>query len=458
MSAANLVDAVLAHPPMASLWSDENLVRTWLRTEVALAEVLHAEGLVPNEALLAIQASAQLENLDLDELRRGTRIVGMPIKPLVDQVVAAGGPLVGSYFHRGATTQDVLDTAQALRISASIALLQPQLRELLARLMDMADVHRATPMVARTNSQDASVTSWGLHVASYAAELARHLERLAGLTPRACTVMLGGAVGTLSAWPGRGLQIRRQLAQRLGLSEPAGAWNGSQDNIVELVQWTGLVLGSLVRMANDFELMGRAALGELRRQTREGASSTMPHKTNPRDANTIQTLFQLGTMYVGQAAHLMAQVDVRSAAQRAAAWTVVPGALGAASAALARANAMVEAVVVDPERMRANFAHSRGHVMSEAVMFVVAEAVGKDEAYRRVREALDQAPSDLDIEAALLASAELVGTVDAETLSRACDPTHYLGESDALINEALEAARAALEQPWPSLDDHDFER
>lgn len=439
---SQILSPLFGSAEMRAVWSDESLVQSWLDVEIAIAHTLAEAGLVPADALAAIDASAKLENIDLAAIAEKTRTDGMPIKPLVEQVSAHGSELVGKYFHWGATTQDILDSGQALRIKRGLALIDRETRALLSQLVAMADAHRATVMVARTNSQDAAPTTWGVQVATYAAELVRHVERLGEVTPRAITGMFGGAVGTLSAFGSRGIALRNRVIERLGLSTPLGAWNGSQDVIAETVQLLALLQGSLARMANDTELLGRAAFAELRRRGNKGASSTMPHKSNPRDANLIQTTFQLGAMYAGEAVHMLDQVDVRSAAKRMISWTVVPDAFLTASAALERARGMFEHMVVDTERMRHNFAHSRDMILSEGVMFALAEKIGREHAYKTVARAIDEDATGRSLFDILVDAPDVMAHMTRDELRAACDPAHDLGSSGALIDEVIERARS----------------
>ena len=438
----SLYGPLFSTPAMDGIWSDENLVRTWLEAECAAARALDEHGMLEPGALDEILRAAAIEHIDFAALRDDTRANGMPIKPLVDQVVAAGGPLTKKYFHWGVTTQDVLDTGQALRLRASFDLLQSELIVVLQQICAQADRHRRSVMVARTNAQDASPTTWGLQVSTFASELIRHLERLSALRPRAVVGMLGGAVGTLAALGTHGMSVRRRMLELVDLAAPVGAWNGSQDGVAEVVHFAALVQGTLVRLANNIEVMGRTAVAEVRCVRSAGASSTMPHKSNPRDANLIQTCFQLAAMYAGQAVHLMDQTDVRSAAKRAASWVTVPAALRTLAAALNRTREMLDDLVVDEIRMRENFAHSRGFVMSEAVMFRLAEKVGRDSAYALVKTALSHA-CEADLFSALAQNEEVMSHLCEDELRAACDPMNYLGSVDALIDEVLEQAR-----PW----------
>ena len=172
----------------------------------------------------------------------------------------------------------------------------------------------------------------------------------------------------------------------------------------------------------------------------------MPHKSNPRACNAIQGFTRTGTQLAGGAFALMDQRDVRAASMRAISWTVVPEAMLTLSASLARARGLVGHLIVDPGRMRASFAHSRGFVMSEAVMMRLADAIGREPAYTLVKEALaryDDGRADLaDV---LLQSEAIRAHLTADEVRAACRPETYLGHADALLDEALAACRAVLD-------------
>ncbi len=431
---------------LQAIWSDRGLVASWLEVEVALARVQGELGLVPAEAVRAIEDVARPDQIDLSALGAATKRNGMPIKPLVDQLGARGGDLVKRWLHWGATTQDILDTGLALRLKSTVGRIDARLVTLLERLATMADRHRRTVMVARTNSQDAAPTTWGLHVTTYATELVRHRTRIAELGPRLTMGLYGGAVGTLASAGPRGLEIRDRLLDRLGLTRPPGVLNASLDHVAEWIVVLGLVHGTLTRLANDVETMGRTATGELREGEGPGPSSTMPHKTNPRAANAIRTLGRLGFSLAASAYHLLDQVDVRSASLRSVSWTVVPEACLVAGAALDRAIGLVTHLQVDPVRMRASFDHARGFVLSESVMMTLAARIGRAQGYALVKQALARAPEGGSLQDTLLADAEIRSHLDEATIIAACQPEAALGATESLIDEALDAVRASLER------------
>ncbi len=445
-SNASVFDSTLYSPlftqaKMKQIWSDENLISTWLTFEVTIAKVQASLGLIPASAPSSIAQVCQLDNIDWPRLAHDTRSVGMAIKPLVEQLAELGDEQVKKYLHWGCTTQDLLDTSLAMRIKQTLDVVRSQLLLLGDELQAMATQHQATVMVARTNAMDALPTTWGLHVCGYLQEVTRHLLRLEQLYPRAITGMYGGAVGNLSSIGEHGLEVRKELFSALALTEPKGLGNASLDHIAELVQFFALIHGTLCRIANDTETMGRASIGELREGEQGGGSSTMPHKANPRAANMIQTLSRMGWMYASGAPNMLDQSDVRSASMRVLNWSLVPESALAISTALERAHGLVANLVVNQQQMHANFAASRHFIMSEALMMKAAQKVGRSEGYHAIQAAIANAPEQGDLATILKQNAQVLAILSAEDIDAACDPKHYLGCNQALIDETLQQYR-----------------
>ncbi|CAH8192666.1 Adenylosuccinate lyase [Vibrio aestuarianus] len=435
---STLYSPLFTQAEMKRVWSDENLIRTWLTFEVSIAEVQAELGVIPQSAVSSIKQICHVKNIDWSRLAQETQTVGMAIKPLVDQLAEQGDDEVKKYLHWGCTTQDLLDTSLAMRVKQTLDIIRDQLVTLGNQLKLMALTHKQTVMVARTNSMDALPTTWGLQVSSYLQEITRHLVRLDEIYPRATTGMYGGAVGNLSSVGGQGLNIRKGLFAKLQLTEPKGLGNASLDHIAELIQFFALVHGSLCRIANDTETMGRASIAEVREGEAGGGSSTMPHKANPRAANMIQTLSRMGWMYAAGAPNLMDQQDVRSASMRVLNWSLVPEASLALSTSLERANRLITNLIVNESRMLDNFSASRNFIMSEAVMMKVAEKAGRGSGYNKVKVAIANAPEQGDLASVLKGDEGVSSVLSAEEIDAACDPKHYLGCNNALIDETIE--------------------
>jgi len=430
---SNLYSSLFSQPDMKQIWSDDNLIHCWLDFEVAVAKVQAELGVIPTEAAEEIKQTCAALDIDWARLSRETQSVGMAIKPLVDQITDAGTPLVKRYLHWGCTTQDLLDSALAMRLKQTLTLVRSQLLDLGEQLSAMAIEHRHTVMVARTNSVDASATTWGLQVSSYLGEVIRHIERLEGLYPRAITGLFGGAVGNLASVGQEGLQIRAKLMQELGLSNPAGMTNASQDFVVEVVQFFALIHGTLCRIANDVETMGRTPIAEVMEGEGGGGSSTMPHKTNPRASNMIQTLSRMGWMYASGAPNLLDQQDIRAASMRVLNWTIVPEAALAVSTSLMRANNLIKHLIIHQDNMKRNFNASKNFIMSECVAMKLAEKVGRSQGYNTIKTLLKPTDGTQTLQDILLNSEDVLAILSPEEITEACNPLSYLGCNDEMI-------------------------
>lgn len=439
-----LYSPLFTQAEMKFVWSDENLIQSWLTFETSIAKVQATLGLIPQQAVIAIEQVCSLQNIDWARLSQDTQVVGMAIKPLIDQLSEQGGETVKKYLHWGCTTQDLLDTSLAMRLKQTLIIVRTQLVALGEQLRDMVLVHKRTVMVARTNAMDALPTTWGLHVSGYLQEISRHIIRLDDMYPRVIKGMYGGAVGNLSSIGAVGLEVRKQLFLELGLTEPKGLGNASLDSIAEVIQFFALIHGTLARMANDIETMGRASIAEVREGEAGGGSSTMPHKANPRAANMIQTLSRMGWMYASAAPNLMDQHDVRSASMRVLNWSIVPEASLAVSTALERAERLFANLIVDKKQMVSNFAASRYFIMSEAVMMAAASKVGRGESYNKIKSAIAHAPKEGDLASILKQDPNVMTILTSAEIDLACDPTRYLGCNDELISETLDEFAAVV--------------
>ncbi len=434
---SDLYSSLFTESRMREIWSDDNLLRCWLTFEATVARVQSELGIIPEQAAIEIEQACQNIEINWPALAQGTQTVGMAIKPLIDQISAAGSPLVSRYLHWGCTTQDLLDSGVAMRLQQTLQRVYQQLIEVGEEMKGMALKHARTVMVARTNSVDASATTWGLHVSGYLAEVNRHLNRLQQLYPRAITGLFGGAVGNLASVGSQGMATRERLMRALGLNVPCGINNASQDAIVEVVQCFALIHGTLCRLANDVETLGRTPIAEVLEGEGGGGSSTMPHKANPRASNMIQTLARMGWMYASGAPAMLDQQDVRAASMRVLNWTILPEASNALSVSLSRAKKLLSHLIVNEDRMRANFDCSKSFIMSESITMSLANKIGREPAYNLVKALLSQANGEQSLIDIVHASPEIRASLSAEEIADACEPLSYIGCNDALIAETL---------------------
>lgn len=363
---SDLYSSLFTQGRMREIWSDDNLLRCWLRFEATVARVQGELGIIPEQAAVEIEKTCREIQIDWPALAQETQTVGMAIKPLIDQISAWRHTVSKSVSALGVYYSGSAGLGMAMRLQQTLQLLREQLLDVGEAMKAMAIRHTRTVMVARTNSVDASATTWGLHVCSYLAEINRHLIRLQQLYPRAVTGLFGGAVGNLASVGEQGMDTRERLMRALGLNVPCGINNASQDAVVEVVQFFALVHGTLCRLANDVETMGRTPIAEVLEGEGGGGSSTMPHKVNPRASNMMQTLARMGWMYASGAPAMLDQQDVRAASMRVLNWTILPEASNALSTSLTRAKNLLSHLIINEEKMRANFDCSKHFIMSES--------------------------------------------------------------------------------------------
>ena len=259
-----LVDVFGDHE-VIRLFSEESLVAAWLEVERALAEAQAELGIIPSEAAREIAAAAVLEHVDFASLREQTLVVGYPILPLLDQIVQRS-PAAGRYLHRGATTQDVMDTGLALVGARALDRVETVARSLGDRLAALAQEHRRSVMPGRTHAQPAVPITLGGKAAVWLSELAGHVERLWSARARLAVVQLFGAAGTAAALGPRSRDVRHAVARQLGLRAVDVPWHTARDGVAE----TGFALAGLAglcgRLAREVVELSRPEFGELREE------------------------------------------------------------------------------------------------------------------------------------------------------------------------------------------------
>lgn len=282
----NVFEGFLSTSEVLEAFGDRNFVAAMLRFESALVSAQAAAGLVPESAARSIVGTCKVELFDTSKIVRESSRSGSLALPLVKslkETVSLFNPDAVPFVHFGSTSQDVLDTSMALITKDVLVDIELHLQQCIDALLDLGQKHLTTPTLARTLMQPASVTSFGLKCANWAAPLVRSLHRIRTAKRSALKVQLGGGVGTLARMNGKGPQIIAHMAQELSLGQPQSCWHTQRDEWLALGCELGLMVGSLGKIAKDISLLGQFEIGEVseRREPGRGASSDMPHKNNP---------------------------------------------------------------------------------------------------------------------------------------------------------------------------------
>lgn len=427
-----LFGTLFSDPDIVEAFSDAATIRAMLDVEVALAWVQARLGVIPEGAAERIAAVAGSFGPDIAGIAAGTEKSGVPIIPLVEQLRAAVGGEAAGYVHWGATSQDIVDTGLVLRLRGVADQLEEKIGRLFGLLGKLADEHRGTVIAARTRSQQALPTSFGLKAAGWLSPLIDHRTRLDEIRPRLFAVQFGGAVGTLAALGDRGIQVMEALGEELDLAVPAAPWHARRDNLAEFAGWLSMVTGSLGKMAQDLILLAQSEVAEVRPGA-GGGSSTMPQKSNPVACEVMVTLARSNATLISAMHQAMIQEHERGSPGWQLEWLTLPQMAVATGAALNHAIAVIETLEVDTARMRANLDASNGLILAEAATFALAEHMPRTEAQALVKEACGEVVQSGRPLMEVLAR-KTDAPVDWDAVA---DPANYLGAANEQIDRIL---------------------
>ena len=443
--AASIIDSsifqgLFSSDAMRAVWSDENRTRKYLDVERALARVQGRLGLIPQEAADEIVSHCELDQIDMARLRQQTERIGYPILGVVTQVNQLCRDKLGEYVHWGATTQDITDTATVLQIREALVLVDDELAAIAQALAKLAREHRLTPVIGRSNLQQAIPVTFGYKMAGLLSAVLRHRERITQLRERVLVGEFAGAAGTLASLQTGAMETQAALCAELGLQQPVIAWHTIRDNIAEVGAVLGLIGGTLGKLSTDVKLMMQTEVAEVFEPYHpgRGSSSTMPQKRNPIASCYIHAAISVVRQHAAALMDAMVADHERSTGPWEIEWIVLPEAFCLMAGALKHSRAVLEGLEVDPEAMRRNIDMTHGLVMSEAVMMGLGHHLGREYAhdlvYELCRDALKQRRPLLDL---LCENAEIMRHVNREQLAAMCEPDNYLGQSGVMVDRVL---------------------
>jgi 3-carboxy-cis,cis-muconate cycloisomerase len=424
-----LLDAVSTHA-----W-----LQAMLEVESALARAEAAAGVVPANAAAAIVDGCRAELYDFGRLLEQGRALGNPVEPLVRALREEAGDDGAAYVHRGATSQDVMDTASMLVSRRALGLILQELDRVAAGLAALAEAHRSTPIAARTLLQQAVPTTFGLKAAGWLVGVLDARQRLEQVRAERLAAQLGGAAGTLAALEGKGAEVLSRFASELELAEPVLPWHTNRARIAELGTALDLCASVLAKVGLDLVLLAQTEVGEVHERT-DGGSSTMPQKRNPVHSVLARACAQLVSGYASVLSRTVVQEHERAAGAWHAEWDALSGALAYAGGAAWNVAEALDGLDVDTLRMEQNLELTGGLIVTERV----ALALGGGDAHYVVRDAVLRASESGRTFADELKGDERVDLSEGE-LSTALDPRTYLGSAEAFVDRALALYREGHE-------------
>lgn len=422
--------------------------RAWLQAmldaERALAVAQARAGLIPPGEAEAIAECCDADRFDPEEIGREGRATGNPAAPLVKALTAAVGGDAARHVHKGATSQDIVDTAAMLVARRVLGLILAELDRLAAACARLADDHRETIMPGRTLLQQALPTTFGLKAAGWLVATLEARQRLLAVRERGLAAQLGGAAGTLASLGPDGIRVLEEFAQELGLAEPVVPWHAARLRVAELGDVLALVAGVAHKPALDVVLMAQTEVAEVAEPS-DGGSSTLPHKRNPVLAVTAAACARRVPPLAQTMQAAMAQEHERAVGAWHAEWETLSDALTLTGGAVAAVREATEGLEVYPDRMRANLGATDGLLLAERVSTVAAEKLGRQEAHELV-EAVARRTSDGGgtFREELLGEPGLREALSGDEVDEALDPAGYLGSAGVFVDRALDFYRKEI--------------
>ena len=314
---------LLGDAEVADAFSVESDINAMLAFEAALAEAEGAEGVISTEASEAIQAKLGQFRPDIARLALGTQQDGVVIPDFVAQLRDFIGEPYAKDVHKGATSQDVIDTSLFLRLSQVAAILDDRLAKVIGQIEALSARIGGRQLMGHTRMQRARPISVAHKLAGWRDPLIRHRQRLALMLPDAFALQFGGAVGNRAELGDKAEAVAERMADNLGLARAPRARHVERDGVVEFTDWLSLVSGSLGKIGNDVALMAQNEIAELRLAT-GGKSSAMPDKSNPVPAEILVTLARYNATLVGGMHQALVHENERSGAAWTLEWLILP--------------------------------------------------------------------------------------------------------------------------------------
>jgi len=443
---ATLLKHLWGTDELRAIFSEENRVQKWYDYEAALAQAQAELDIIPAAAAAEIAAKAKVTNVDLEAIAAGIREIKHPLVPSLRALQAVCADAHGEYLHFGPTTQDVLDTGMMLQVKEAHTIFLRDLRAVGRELYRLAETYKTTPMAGRTHAVQALPITFGHKCAVWLAEMARNFERLTQLEARTFVGSLVGAVGTQASFGEKAFEVDAKVMARLGLGVAEISWQPARDRFVEYVGVLGLIGGSLGKIANEIITLAHTEIDELAEPFSEGkvGSSTMPHKRNPSSAEAVATVGRVLRYTVALMHDALMHEHERDAAAWRMEWKAVPEACLMTGMMLAQMRYILAGLEVHADKMRRNLDALGGFLMSERVMFALADKTGKQTAHDVVYHAAMRGyEHGITFEQALMQSEEARHALGGDELKSLLDPTTYVGLAPAIVDRVLAQTRAA---------------
>ena len=425
---------------MGRIWTEENRYRCWLQVESAASLVLAEDGVIPAEAAEAIATKASVSAARVAEIEAEVKHDVIAFTTAVAESLKAQGLDAESrWLHYGLTSNDIVDTAQALQIKEASALIREGITAFLAVLKRRAIEFKHTPTIGRTHGIHAEPTTFGLKLLNWYAEMERNLERFDAAAEGMRVGKLSGAVGTFGHLKP---EHEERICARLGLkAAPVTTQVIQRDRHAAYISTLAIVGGTLDKIAVEVRHLQRTEVREAQEyfSEKQKGSSAMPHKKNPITSEQISGLARVLRGNAQAAFENMPLWHERDISHSSVERVIFPDSTILVDYLLAKATDLIDRLLVYPERMKKNLESSSGLIFSGQLLLDLAEAgMLREDAYRLVQgHAMRAWKEDLAFRDEVARDPEITALLSPEKLARTFDYERQLGNVDAIFKRVL---------------------
>jgi adenylosuccinate lyase len=419
-------------PEMLRVFEEEARVQRLLDVEAALA-LAHAEvGNIPRKDAEKIAAMASTKHVKVERVKAIEKEIKHDIASLVRALSEVCGSS-GAYVHLGATSYDIVDTANALQLKAASGVIEKKLVTLKSILQKQAARHKGTVMIGRTHGQHALPITLGFKFAVWGYEVARYIERLNDCKPRVLVGKMSGAVGTQAGLGEHAAHIQELVMKRLGIrAAEISTQIVQRDRYAEFVCLLGMVASSLENFATEIRELQRPEIGELFEsfeKKHQVGSSTMPHKRNPETCERVCGLARIVRSLCVPALENEVTWHERDLTQSSAERFILPESCILVDYLLQLMVDIIANLRVDEQRMLRNLDLTQGRAMSEAVMMALTrKGVNRQEAHELLRQlTIKSEVEKRHFRETLLEDKFVSGKLSVKEVDEALNPKNYLG-------------------------------
>ena len=428
---------------LKEIFGETKRLQYLLDVEAALA-LAHAKvGNIPRTAAQEISEKASTKFVKAERVKEIEVETKHDIMAVTKALAEQCSKESAKYIHLGATSYDIVDTANALQFMESTEYIKSNLKELRKTLLELAKKHKKTVMVGRTHGQHTIPITFGLKIAGYAMEVDRHMERLFECKTRVFVGKLSGAVGTGAALGKNALKIQEEMLKELKLGvEDVSTQIVCRDRYNELLGVLCNISTSMEKFATEIRNLQRDEIGEVAEAfeaKKQVGSSTMPHKRNPIMCEQICGLARVVRGFITPTFENSIQWHERDLSNSSSERFILPHSLILTDWIIFQMNDVFKNLMVFPEKMKKNLELSKGLPMSESLMTVlISKGMGRGDAHELMRKtSLKAVEENRLLKDVFVDENKSLKLLTDKEIDYALNPENYLGATEEIIDRVI---------------------